>query len=293
MARWDGIYEFVQVVNNASFSAAAEKMNMSNSQVSKLVARLEERLGIRLLNRTTRKLTLTDEGEHFYHRCKSTIINFEDAEQAIASHQSEPRGHLKVNISGDFQDRFIAPILADFLKTYPKVEATIDFTDLRADIIGGGYDLSICEGQLEDSSLVARKLADNYHYLVAHPDYLKQHGTPQSIDELKNHNCLTSSDNVWYLSDGGETVQIKVHGNWRSDNGAARLSAAQNGLGIALLPFFSVLDDIADKNLIQILEPWNKYPQPVWVMYPQHRYLSAKVRLFIDYLIKRLDDIIL
>ena len=293
MARWDGIYEFVQVVECSSFSAAANKMGMSNSQVSKLVARLEDRLGVRLLNRTTRKLTLTDEGEHFYHRCKSTIEDFNDVEQAIASHQSEPRGHLKVNIAGSFQERFIVPILADFLKTYPKLEVSVDFTDLRVDIIGGGYDLSICQGELQDSSLVAKKLADNYHYLVASPDYLDQHKAPQTINELKKHNCLAGTNNIWYLSDGVQTVQIKAQGNWHSDNGAALLTAARNGLGIALLPFFAVLDDLDNGNLVQVLEPWNHHPQPVWVMYPQHRYLSTKVRLFIDYLIEKLNAIVL
>lgn len=293
MARWDGIYEFVQVVDCASFTAAAEKMAMSNSQVSKLVARLEARLGVRLLNRTTRKFTMTDEGEQFYRRCKATIEEFVAVEQSVSSRQTEPSGRLKVNLAGSFQERFIVPFLTDFLKAYPKLEISVDFSDQPMDIIGGGYDLSICEGQLADSSLVARKLANNYYYLVAQPDYLATHGTPQTIEDLKQHNCLVGADKTWCMSNGTDTVQINVHGNWRSDNGAANLSAARSGLGIARLPFFSVLDDLEEGKLIQVLEPWNKQPQPVWVMYPQHRYLAAKVRLFVDYLIDHINKIIL
>lgn len=290
MGRWDGIYEFVQVVEAGSFTAAAERMGLSNSQVSKLVARLEDRLGVRLLNRTTRRLTLTDEGEHFFHRCRRTIEDFERTEQEISSHQNEPRGNLKVNIAGSFQERFIVPILVDFLKQNPGLTVDLDFTDQHVDLVSQGYDISICGGELADSSLVARKLAENYNYLVAHPDYLAKHGTPQTLDDLSHHNCLIGVDSVWQLSNGQRTEQFKPQGNWRSSNGAALLSAARGGLGIALLPYFSVLEDIGNGNLTHILQPWSKLAQPVWVIYPHHRNISAKVRLFVDYLVDHLND---
>lgn len=293
MARWDGIYEFVQVVEHSSFTEAAKALSMSTSQVSKLISRLEDRLGTRLLLRTTRSLALTDEGQQFYRRSKHAIETFEKAEEDLALSRNEPRGNLKVNISGVFQERFLVPILANFSKQFPRLQVQLDFTDTQPDLIKEGYDLSVCYGELKSSTLVARKLADNFNYLVASPDYLAEHGRPDSIDQLSQHNCLVGVDTVWYLSNGEETVQMQPEGNWRSDNGAATLSAARCGLGIANLPFFSVLDDIEQNQLEQVLPEWSQHPEPVWIMYPQQRHLPIKVRLFIDYLMEELNKIVL
>ena len=293
MARWDGIVEFAQVVESGSFSRAAEKLAMSTSQVSKMVARLEERLGIRLLNRTTRRLTLTDEGEHYYQRCRQTIDQFDEAEKAVTLGQNEPRGKLRVNIAGSFQERFIVPLLCNFQQQHPRLEIEVDFTDQRVDLISGGYDLAICPGELPDSSMIARKLADNFLYLVASPEYLSKRGTPRTIEALKQHNCLTGSEKLWYFSNGRETLQITAQGNWHSDNGNALLSAARSGSGLALLPFFAVMEDIRQGLLVQVLENWNQHPQPVWIMYPEKRYVAARVRLFIDYLIAQIQTIVL
>jgi DNA-binding transcriptional LysR family regulator len=288
MKRWDGIIEFVGVVEANSFSGAAERLGIANSQVSKRIAQLEERLGVRLLNRTTRRLTLTDEGEHYYQHCKRLIEESEQVEMAITSGQSEPRGHLRINLSGSFQERFIVPLLARFMQDNPKLTLSVDFTDQPVDLIEGGYDISVCQGQLEDSSVIARKIGDIRNYLVAHPAYLQQHGTPRTAEDLKEHNCLLGPDRNWYLSNGRETVQLKVAGSWHSDNGAALRAAALTGLGIAQLPFFSVLEDIERGDLVQILEPWNRFEHPVWILYPQSRLLSAKIRLCIDYLLQNL-----
>ncbi|WP_372780054.1 LysR family transcriptional regulator [Litorivivens sp.] len=293
MARWDGIYEFVQVVEHHSFTDAAKALDMSTSQVSKLISRLEDRLGTRLLLRTTRSLALTDEGQQFYRRSKLAIDTFEKAEEDLALSRNEPRGNLKVNISGVFQERFLVPILANFTKQYPHLQVQLDFTDKQPDLVKEGYDLSVCYGELKSSTLVARKLADNFNYLVASPDYLDDKGEPETLEDLQQHNCLMGVDALWYLSDGSETVQIHPDGNWRSDNGAALLSAARCGLGIASLPFFSVMDDISQGTLKQVLPQWNQYPQPVWIMYPQQRHLPIKVRLFIDYLLEELNNIVL
>ncbi|WP_372758676.1 LysR family transcriptional regulator [Litorivivens sp.] len=293
MARWDGIYEFVQVVEHHSFTEAAKTLNMSTSQVSKLISRLEDRLGTRLLLRTTRSLALTDEGQQFYRRSKHAIDTFEKAEEDLALSRNEPRGNLKVNISGSFQERFLVPILANFTKQFPRLHVQLDFTDAQPDLVKESYDLSVAYGELKSSTLVARKLADNFNYLVASPDYLAAHGTPDSLEALNQHNCLVGVDSLWYLSNGEETVQIQPEGNWRSDNGAALLSAARCGLGIASLPFFSVMEDISQGNLTQVLPEWSQYPQPVWIMYPQQRHLPIKVRLFIDYLMEELNKIVL
>lgn len=284
MGRWEGIYEFIHVVDAGSFSAAATRMGLSNSQVSKLIARLEDRLGVRLLNRTTRRLTLTDEGEHFYHRCKRIIEAFDSAEQDVSAHRSEPRGTLKINIAGAFPEQFIVPLLAHFLDAHPRLQVDLDFTEQRADLIASGYDLGICQGQLEDSSLVARKLADSHYQLVAHPAYLARHGTPQSVEDLQRHNCLAGCETTWPL-DNGRSAGFKVRGNWRSNSVASLLLAARSGLGIALLPGFAVSEDIRGGQLVPVLSSASHSTQPVWVVYPQTRHLSAKVRLFVDYLV--------
>ncbi|MFT5606087.1 MAG: DNA-binding transcriptional LysR family regulator [Paracoccaceae bacterium] len=151
----------------------------------------------------------------------------------------------------------------------------------------------MCYGELKSSTLVARKLADNFNYLVASPDYLAAHSRPESIEQLIQHDCLVGIDTVWYLSNGEETVQLQPEENWRSDNGATMPTAARCGLGIANLPFFSVLDDIEQNQLEQVLPEWSQHPQPVWIMHPQQRHLPIKVRLFIDYLVEELNRIVL
>lgn len=291
MARWDGIFEFVQVVEHNSFTRAADAMGMSTSRVSKLVARLEDRLKSRLLLRTTRTLKLTDEGEQFYKRCKLAIDSFERAEEDIAQNRNEPRGRLKINISGSFQDRFIVPILANFTKRYRHLHLQVDCSDRRVDLLSGGYDLLICPGELESSSLVARKLADNYNYLVASPDYLQSAGDIERLDQLADHNCLIGEQQVWYFSDGNDTVQLRPEGNWQSDNGAALLSATRAGLGIAQLPFFAVQADIAAGTLVQLLPDWSRYPEPVWIMYARARHVPIKIRLLIDFLVEELQQV--
>lgn len=288
MARWDGINEFVNVVDAGSFTAAAERMGIANSQVSKRVAQLEARLGIRLLNRTTRKFTLTDEGEHYYQHCRRHIEAFDEVEMALSSGQSEPRGHLRINLSGSFQERFFVPILTRFLGEHPRLTLSIEFTDQPVDMITGGFDIAVCSGELQDSSMVARKVADLAYYLVAHPDYLAEHGTPRRVSDLEHHNCLIGTERNWYFSKGRQSIQVKVDGNWHSPNGAALLNAALGGLGIARLPFFAAQDALARGDLVQVLEPWNRYREPVWIMYPQNRYLSAKVRVCIDYMLEQL-----
>ncbi len=291
MNRWDGIQEFVQVVELGSFTRAAERLGLSNSQVSKRVAHLENRLGVRLLNRTTRRLTLTDEGERYYRSCRDTIDAFERAEGEITRHQDEVRGRLRINITGSFQERFIVPMLADFMRANPGLTVDMDFTDTRVDLVAEGYDLSICPGELEDSSLVARRLADNFHYLVAHPDYLARHGQPSCIDDLQQHNCLVGADPVWPLNDGRGSVDFRPRGNWHSNNGAALLGAVRSGLGIALLPFFAVMEEIERGELVHVLATHNHHIQPVWVLYPHNRHVPARVRLFIEYLFEHLGEI--
>jgi DNA-binding transcriptional LysR family regulator len=290
MGRWEGIYEFIQVVDAGGFSAAAARMGRSNSQVSKLIARLEDRLGVRLLNRTTRRLTLTDEGEQFYHRCKRVVEAFDSAEQDVSAHRNEPRGILKINVGGLFPEHFIVPLLARFLADHPHLQIDLAFTEQRVDLIEQGCDLGICQGQLADSSLVARKLLDSNLQWVAHPGYLARHGVPQTPDDLQRHNCLVGGEATWSFDNGRERGSVKVRGNWRSNSAAALVLAARSSVGVALLPGFAVAADIAAGALLPVLPSWSRREEPVWAVYPHTRHLSAKVRLFVNYLAEHFAD---
>jgi len=288
MNTWLGIAEFVAVVEAGSFTAAAERLKISNSQISKRISQLEDRLGVRLLNRTTRRIMITDEGEHYFQFAQNMLKEFQALEMAISSGQSEPRGKLKINIAGCFQERFVVPVLTEFLRANPKLSMQVDFTDKPVDILETGCDISICAGELKDSSLKASKLGDVYYQLVASPNYLQAHGLPTSLDDLKQHNCLSDSEQYWNLDNGEERIRIHAEGNWQSDNSAALLKASLQDLGIAQLPSFAVEEYIQKGELVSVLDDWNKFPTPVWIMYSQNRHLSAKIRLCIDFLKLRL-----
>lgn len=288
MNPWGALDIFVDVVESGGFSKAAEKRGCSSAQVSKRIAALESTLGVRLLARTTRRITLTEEGRLFYAQCKKSFDEFQEVRQVLRSRQQEATGVLKITLAGSFQERFLVPILAEFVQMNPKLQISLNFTDALPDLLEAGVDLAICQCELQSSSMVARRIANNYEVICAAPAYLAAHGTPRTLEDLKEHNCLVGVDPVWVLGDGNRTQQVRIHGNWHSPSGAALLSAARCGLGLARLPLFSVAEDIAAGTLVPVLEEWNKHPEPVWLVYPNQRQLPARVRLFIDFLMPRL-----
>ena len=291
MSRWEGIQEFVQVVEAGSFTAAAAALGVSASQISKQIARLEQRLHARLFNRSTRRNVLTEEGELFYHRCKRIIESLESAEEDIALHRSEARGNLHIATSSEIGEMLIAPLLARFLAQHPQLSVELTLSDLCGDLIGPGYDLAIWPGQLEDSSLVARKLCDVQLAAVASPAYLSRHNVPQHPDDLAHHNCLLGTHNEWIFSDGITTLRNTVPSNWRSPQTSVRFAAAIAGVGIALLPVAAVSDAIARQQLVPILSAWDQHRELLWAIYPQNRYLAARVRLLLDFLVAELGDV--
>jgi DNA-binding transcriptional LysR family regulator len=283
MTRWDGIYEFVHVAEANSFSAAARRLTVSTSQVSKSIAKLEERLGVRLINRTTRRFTLTAEGEHFYLRCKKIIEDFDQAELDATSHRSDPHGIIKINIAGNIPDYFLVPLLGTLIRDYSRLRLDLRFTEQRQELVGGGFDLAIWEGELETSSLVARKLIDNRYVLVAHPDYIASHAMPLSIVDLAQHQCIGAANSHWPLIENDKVIDWPIEGNWYSNQVSSQREAVLAGMGIARLPLLAIWDDLQSQRLIQILPSSCRYSQPLWVLYPQHRQLSAKTRLLVDF----------
>lgn len=280
---------FVKAVESGSFSATARSMNLTPSAVSKQISRLEDRLGARLFNRTTRQLAATGEGRAYYERCQQILADIQEAEAAVTELNTEPRGALRVNMPVVFGRRHIVPILGEFLECYPYVSMELSMSDQFVDPIAEGADMLIRVGELKDSSLIARKLAEARRVVAATPAYWKKNGTPQKPEELRAHNCLTysylSSGNTWRMTDlKGKEHVIQAKGNLASNNGEALLEAAAEGLGVVNLPTWMVGPDLESGRLTEVLADYAQPEPSVHVIYPPGRHLSAKVRAFVDFL---------
>ncbi|WP_027853793.1 LysR family transcriptional regulator [Marinobacterium litorale] len=290
MRNWDAIEAFVEVVQQGSFSAAAQKLNVSASHISRLVSRLEAELNTPLLYRTTRRFRLSDAGEHYYQHCHHLLEGFDAAEEALTSYQAEPAGNLRVTCATTFGERFLAPLLNDFLLRYPKMSLDLHLTNRQTDLIGEGYDLAIRMGRLRDSSLLARRLCDRREYLCASKEYLRRFPMPHTLSELAGHNCLLGSNPWWLFSEKGQRRELKVSGNWRSNSGPALLDAVLKGLGIAQLPDYYVEPALARGGLVSMLEQY-RYPfSGVWLVYPQTRQRSPRLQVLCDFLIERFRE---
>lgn len=289
MSRWDGFETFVHVVEQSGFSAAAEHMKVSKSFVSRQISKLEDRLGTQLLNRTTRKVTLTEVGAAFYARCKDLLLELEDAEQTVVEMQERPRGTLKVTVAGAFAENFIAPIAVEYMLKYPDIRTDIEFSDRNVDLVAEGYDLAIRSGVLKDSSLIARRITNRKLLICGSPDYLNEHGRPESISDLSHHNCLIGTKATWRFRENQRHFDLRVEGNWRSNNGRSLLVAAQKGLGLTQLPEFYFRDSLNNGGLETVLDEFQPTDTMFWAVYPSNRHLSAKVRLFIDFMIEQLN----
>ncbi len=288
MGRWEGIEEYICVVDSGSFTAASEQLGVSKSYVSKQVSQLEDRLGVRLLQRTTRRLTLTEAGNTFFAYCKDMADQFDQAESTLSDMQQSPKGTLRLGLNSRYGTQYMAAAVAEFARKYPEltVEAHSSFEDV--DLLTENYDLTIRYDKLEDSSLVARRLGGHLLCLCATADYWATNGKPTCPKDLDKHNCLTTPDRYWLFNspDSRDITKVKVSGSWISEDGANLLAAAKAGIGIAQLPEFYIKEEVARGDLV-ILEPqdWCRYYRIAWAVYPNTRHLSAKVRYFIDFLV--------
>jgi DNA-binding transcriptional LysR family regulator len=282
---------FAKVVDSASFAAAARHFNMSPAMVSKHVRTLEERLGVRLLNRTTRRVSATEVGQDYYERCLRILSELEDADRAAGDLQAAPRGLLRVTTSVSFGVRQLAPLVAEYLAAYPDVSVDLTLHDDFVDILEARIDLAIRLGQLSDSSLIARKLCAVEMVLCASPGYLKANGVPAKPRDLLKHSCLIythATSRAWAFTDGdGKEEVIRVAGRLSANSGDALLALAIKDTGIALAPDYLVGDDLTAGRLIRLLPDYATQDTPVYAVYPHSRYLSAKTRTFIDFLASR------
>lgn len=288
----EGIEVFVKVVDEQSFSGAARVLEVSKSYVSKQISRLEDRLGARLLHRTTRKLTLTDVGRAFYERAARIVADVEEAEIAVTHLQSAPRGQLKMAIPMTFGFRYLAPLISEFMAEHPDLQVDLQLGDRKVDIVDEGFDLAVRIGSLADSSLIARKLATLEFITAASPEYLEAHGRPQHPSDLAHHQCLvyTSADqpSAWsFRSAEGEDVDVRVDGPMRANNGEALVAGALAGLGVTRMPDWMAADSLRAGRLVPILCDWSYQRGGIYAVYPHNRHLSPKVRLMVDFLGER------
>ncbi|MDE1146542.1 MAG: LysR substrate-binding domain-containing protein [Azospirillaceae bacterium] len=290
MARWDGIDEFIAVGETESFSRAAKRLGISTSHVSREVARLEDRLQVRLLYRTTRHVSLTDAGTTFLERCRRLVDEREDMYAAVSEQDGAPKGHLRLTCSIAYGERYIVPLVNRFAADHPQLAVTIDLSNRVVDLVGEGFDLAIRTGSLHDSRLIATRLASRTRYLCAAPDYVERHGRPQTLDDLARHRCLVGTTDVWHFQADSQLVEFRPQGNWHCNSGFAVVDAALQGLGICQLPDFYVIGHLAAGRLVTLLDGWRPPDEGVWAVYPHRRHLSPKVALLIEYLRDSLEQ---
>lgn len=288
MDRLNGMATFVEVVKTGSFTQAADKLNLSRAQVSKTVMQLEAHLDTRLLNRTTRTISLNEIGKIYYERCLTILQDVDDIEGVVRQQISQPKGSLRMSVPSSFALLHLNELIPTYLKQYPDVTIELSLADRFIDVVAEGYDLVIRIGELDDSGLIARKLGPCRRVFCATPTYLKTHGTPQTPKDLINHHCLIYSNDksadTWSIKGPKKTESVKISGSLCADNGQILRDAALADLGIVILPTFIVGDDIIRGDLQQILPDYHFPEISIYAVFPSRRYLSAKVRTFVDFL---------
>jgi len=285
---------FVEVARKGSFSAAARRLQLSPSAVSKLVTRMEERLGSRLFNRTTRKLSLTEGGQRYFGRCVEILADIDAAEELLAGYQHAPKGELIVSCSPGFARFQLLPLVPRFLQQHPELELNLQTAGEKVDLLSHNIDVAIRLGNLKDSTLVARKLGESYRVVCASPEYLAVHGTPKRPGDLVSHNCLTIATekefNRWTLTRGKNQQVVDVSGNLVSNSVDSMYEMALQGLGIINLAEFIVGGDLRSGRLVPLLKNYKSDSQLIHAVYPHRRHLPAKVRVFIDFLLAEFGD---
>lgn len=280
---------FSEVVKQGSLSLASKELGISTAVVSKRLKRLEEKLGTLLIVRSTRTLRITDEGNRYFKHCQHILDAVNDAENEIFYKNSRPTGKLKISVPSYFGQLHISPLLPEFLKKYPEVEISINFSDQLIDIIQGGYDLAIRIGNLKDSNLIYKKLATDQRIIVASPKYIEKFGKPKNPNELENHNGLIFSNpvpfNLWTLFDSNnQKYEVKVSGNFETNDCHSLNKAVLAGLGIALRPKWDVCNLVEQGELVSLLPDYIAPSFAIQAVYPSRNYLPHRVKVFNDLL---------
>ncbi|MCG8492237.1 MAG: LysR family transcriptional regulator [Sneathiellales bacterium] len=285
----DGMSIFAQVVENEGFSSAAKKLGNSTSYISKEVTKLEQRLGVRLLNRTTRSISLTDMGQEYYIRCRQILEDAEEAERSIQQQQENPQGFLKVSAPISLNQASLVHILPEFMARYPDIRLDIDLSDRFVDVVEEGFDLVIRGGTLPDSNLVSRLLMMDEAVIIASADYLERYGTPQTPKDLVHHHAIAYSyrknPNVWdFQEPSGKKYSVNLTPRVYCNNAELQKAFAMQGIGICSVPSFTCRPELASGKLVRILSDYEARSIGVYALYPHRQHLSTKVRVFIDFM---------
>jgi DNA-binding transcriptional LysR family regulator len=277
----------VRVVESGGFTAAARKMGMSVSAVTKAIARLEDELGTQLFNRTTRQVNTTDYGQDFYERCVQILDDLEDAETLVKSRNVAAEGRIRAIVPFSFGRVTLVPALPAFYEQYPNISVELSFSDGPVDLVAEGYDVAVRTGQIMDSRLTTRLLTRGSQVTAASPGYLKKHGKPKTPEDLKDHNCVVGRFGPeWeFANKKGEKTTVRVSGNTIINSGDAYREAAVNGVGIIQGTHWLVRKDLESGALVEILNDYALEGAPISVLYLAKRHLPRKVRVFLDFII--------
>ncbi|MDA0383739.1 LysR family transcriptional regulator [Vibrio owensii] len=285
---------FVRVVQTGSFSATGREMNTSQTTISKKVAALEKKIGVKLLARSSRDHALTPAGTKYYQTCVDILGELDEAEAEARSEVASPQGTIRISAPVAFGRILLAPIMSEFFQRYPDIKVDLQLSDQHTDLISDGIDVALRAKQLEDSTLIARHLFDNPMLVLAAPSYLQQHGEPKNPEDLKQHNCLVYSRmkdiNVWSFTKQNQKHAVAVNGNFQSDNGDVLLEIALTGMGIVTLPIWMVEHHLKEGRLTQLMSDYTGQNLPFNAVYLQSRYTPLKVRCLIDYLKEKLPN---
>ncbi|WP_374556293.1 LysR family transcriptional regulator [Aquitalea pelogenes] len=290
MDRFSEIRAFVTVAEQGSFAAAADRLDLSRAMVTKLVSALEARLGVRLMHRTTRRLSLTEAGETYLAQGGALLAELEDLDALLSQGASKASGRLRVTAPVSFGMRFLGRAIAGFQRQHPQVEVELSLNDRKVDLVDEGFDLAIRVSNLDDSSLIARPLAKVRDRLCASPDYLLRHGVPQHPDELAQHDCLIytliNQPHLWeYQGPDGQPGRVRIKGSLRANNGDILTDAAVHGMGITRQPEFLLQQALESGQLQTILDDYRWSCLDVSAVYPVRRHVPGKVRVFVDFLV--------
>ncbi len=294
MDKFQEMRVFAGVVDAGSFVGAADALGMSKAAVSRHVSDLEQRLGVRLMQRTTRKLSLTQEGEVFLARCRDILASIEESEAELSTRAASASGLLKVSVPVSFATKHLAPLWSDFLAAHPRLTLDVHLADRVVDLVDEGFDLAVRIARLPDSSLVSRKLAATRLVLCAAPSYLRRRGTPQHPDDLAAHDVigysLLSTPGQWMLQGPDGPVTVKIRPRLWTNNGDTSVAAAVRGAGIDLQPTFLIADELADGRLVQVLPAWQAVELGIYAVYPSRKFVLPKVRALVNFLAEAFAD---
>ncbi|MDQ1242021.1 MAG: LysR family transcriptional regulator [Pseudomonadota bacterium] len=292
MDRFQSFNAFVKVVEHGSFAVAAQRLEISTSAVSRQVAEMEAHLEVRLLNRTTRRLSLTEAGQAFYERCVQLLADLEETEAAVRSEAVVPKGTLRLTCGVTFGERYLAPAVAEFATRHPQVAFDIDLSDRAVDLVEEGFDLAIRIGPVGQQALVARRIAETQLVCCAAPAYLDSRPPLLTPDDLQHHECFAytyaATASAWTFEAGDGTRHTpRISFRHRANNGRMLAAMAVAGVGISLEPDFIVADEVRTGRLVRVLTDYQPPRSPISAVYPSRRHLSAKVRTFVDFLASR------